>query len=66
MFMKHGLDVSWNSMPDCEALISPSADEYAKRYISLLKITPLSIQEDGRLSDNATKNQHTVSLSPRP
>lgn len=46
LFKLHGFQVTWNSMPDCEALIMPSMEEYSKNYSSLLNIKKFDSRQE--------------------
>ncbi len=37
LFLYHGINISWNTQPDCEALIHPDVDHFAKQYHKFLK-----------------------------
>lgn len=46
IFQIHGFKIDWNLMPDCEALITPSVEDYARNYSSLFKYTPLPLKKE--------------------
>ena len=64
IFQYHGISISWKTLPDCEALITPSVELFKQKYGSLIdeyKILPNIHQQ---LSNSTTQQTFSETSSP--